>query len=280
MTRRRLTLSAATLVGVALLLLLTAVPVAAAGYDSTTEALVRTLHRKLLVVAVFFALVTQFALFFAAVKFHGNDDPKPTADNRNLEIAWTVGVAVVLLFVGASSYMVLANPAVSSMSTAGQAPNDNLEVHIVGQEWFWAFDYPEAHVTTTNTLVVPTNRTILFTVTSKDVVHSVHVPGLGLKQDAIPGQRNTIRTRLTDTGTYRLYCAEFCGAGHSKMLATVRVVTPSEYRRWIDRQQRTGNETTVNSTPATETPTPSTSGNSSGRLRPAPQPKFDDNSEK
>lgn len=236
MTRRWLRgVAAASLTVVALAAL--SMPVAAAGgYDSVTEALIRNLHWKLLAIAVPLGLLVEGVLFYAAVRFHGNEDPEPTADNRRLEVAWTLGVAVVLLFVGASSYMVLAQPMTST--TPGAAPQaGDVQVRVTGQNWFWSFSYPEENVTSRNELVLPTNRTVFLTVTSKDVIHSVHVPGLGIKQDAIPGRENTYRTRLTDTGTYRLYCAEFCGAGHSTMTATVRVVSPEAYRAWLDERR-------------------------------------------
>lgn len=209
------------------------------GYDSTTEALLRNLHRTLLVVAVLLAVVVQAALFYAAIRFHRNDDPKPTEENRRLEITWTVGVAIILLFVGASSYLVLAEPTVSTPSDAEPQPGD-VHVEITGQNWFWTVSYPGENVTMRNLLVLPTDRRIFFTFTSTDVVHSVHIPGLGIKQDAFPGQTTAYRTRLTGTGTYRLYCAEFCGSGHSKMDATVRVVEDEEYQSWLRRQRQSG----------------------------------------
>lgn len=237
MSRTRLALAALGSV-VAVGLGVVAVPFVFGGYDSVTEALVRNLHRQLLVVAVPLALLVQAMLFYAAVKFHGNDDPTPTEDRPRLEISWTIAVALILLFVGASSYLVLAHPMVSTTPEATAQPAD-VRVDVTAQNWFWTFTYPGENVTTTNQLVLPTDRTVFFTVTSTDVIHAVHVPAIGLKQDAIPGQRNVVRTRLTDTGTYRLYCAEFCGAGHSKMTATVKVVPPTEYRAWLDQHRGT-----------------------------------------
>lgn len=211
----------------------------AAGYSSVTEALLRSLHRKLLWIAVPLAILVEALLFYAAIRFHNNDDPKPTEENRRLEITWTIAVAVILLFVGASSYLVLANPMVSTTPGSNSSGTGTVNVHIIGQNWFWEFSYPTHNVTTTNRLVLPANRTVVFTITSKDVVHSVHIPSLGVKQDAIPGRTNTFRTKATDTGTYRLYCAEYCGTGHSKMLATVEVVSPDAYQRWLQQQKQT-----------------------------------------
>lgn len=228
-------------------LVILAVPVALwlaldSQYDSTTEALIRPLHRQLLMVAITLALLVEAVLFYAAVKFHDNDDPQSTKENRRLEITWTIAVGLVLLFVGASSYVVLADPMVSTPSGAHADPGD-LEVNITGQNWYWSVDYPESNVSTRNLVVLPVNRTVFFHVTSRDVIHSVHVPELGIKQDAIPGQVNDYRTRPTETGTYRLYCAEYCGAGHSKMTATVRVVNQSTYQSWIDDRRAARNGT-------------------------------------
>ncbi|HZD44323.1 MAG TPA: cytochrome c oxidase subunit II transmembrane domain-containing protein, partial [Methanomicrobiales archaeon] len=126
----------------------------------------------LLWIAIPLAILTEGALFYAAIKFHNNDDPKPTKDNRRLEITWTIGVAIILVFVSAASYVVLTHPMVSTQPGAMPTGND-LHVHITGQDWFWTFTYPKQHVTTTNTLVLPAHRTVFFTITSKDVDHSV-----------------------------------------------------------------------------------------------------------
>ena len=229
--RRRFALAvAATLLGLVALVGSTA----AAGYDSTTEALLRGLNHRLLLVAVPVTLLVQGLLIYATVRFHFSDEPKPTRENRSLELAMVTAIAVILVFVGASSYVVLAHPAVSDTPDEYEPPADAVRVEVVGQQWFWKVHYPERNVTVQNELVLPADRPVILNVTSRDVIHAVHVPGLGLKQDAIPGQWNTIWTTPTDEGRYRLYCAEYCGAGHSKMLGTVRVVPESEYRKWLD----------------------------------------------
>lgn len=237
--RRRLRIGGLVALGTLSLVVLggLSIPTTPGGFDSTTEALIRTLHRKLLAVAIVLGLLVQAALFYATVKFHGNDDPEPTRENRRVEVGLTVGVALVLLFVGVSSYAVLADPMVSTAPSAEPQPG-SVHVQIVGQNWFWTFEYPEENVTTRNLLVLPTNRTVFFSVTSTDVLHSVYIPAIGVKQDAIPGRENGYRTHLTDTGTYRLYCAEYCGTGHSTMIATVKVVPRDEYRAWLESGRR------------------------------------------
>lgn len=228
------------------------------GYDSTTEALIRTLNRQLLYIAIPTTLLLEGILLYTVMRFRDAEEAKPTTENPRLEVAWLLVVALVLLFVGLSSYQTLVSMAAGPPPrTAAAGPADPVEVTVTGQQFSWEFEYSNADVTTRETLVLPVNRTIVLRIVSADVIHSVHVPSLGIKRDAIPGQVNHVRTRITDRGTYRLYCAEYCGEGHSKMLATVRVVSPEAYQRWLHNQR--SNESAVES-PRRERPTDAETG--------------------
>jgi len=94
----------------------------------------------------------------------------------------------------------------------------------------------DATVQSANTMVMPNERNVRLNVTSEDWVHSFHVPDLGLKTDALPGQSNYIVTKAQSTGEYQLYCAEYCGVGHSGMLGTVEVRSQSDYDSWLAQQ--------------------------------------------
>ncbi|HEX4999585.1 MAG TPA: c-type cytochrome, partial [Terriglobia bacterium] len=84
-----------------------------------------------------------------------------------------------------------------------------------------------------NELHVPVNRNIKLTLTSQDVIHSFFVPAFRIKQDAVPGQYRTMWFRPTQPGTYHLFCAEYCGTNHSRMIGSVVVLEESEYERWL-----------------------------------------------
>lgn len=230
---------------VALFLLATVPGVVAAG--SVTEGLISRLNRQLLYMAVPIAVLVEVILAYTVWRFHDNEDPEPTRENRQLEITWTIATALVLLFVGTASFHVLAHPMVASTPGTthgdyqpGDTPEDAVEVHVTAEQWAYTFEYPRANATTDEALVLPANRTVYLYVTAEDVIHSVHVPELGLKQDAFPGEYQLIRTELTETGEYRLYCAELCGVGHAEMLSTVRVVEEEEYDSWLDEQAANG----------------------------------------
>jgi cytochrome c oxidase subunit 2 len=225
----------ATLVGVAALVLF-ADPVLAQEYDSTTEALIQSLNTQLLYMAIPITVLVEGILIYTVWKYRKNDDPKPTKENRRLEISWTIATALVLLVVGYASYGVMANEYVVQPESDYQPSAEDVRVEVVGQKYLWEYNYRGENVSTTGTLVLPVNTDVYLNITSSDWIHAFHVPELGLKQDALPGQHNTIKTKATNTGTYDLYCAEYCGVGHSKMLGQVEVVSQQEYQNWLDEQ--------------------------------------------
>jgi len=225
--------------GVALAGLATLVPPAAAQSGaSTTETLIWGLNVELLAVAIPITLLVEGILVYTVWRYRaGNvEEPKPTRENRRLEVTWTVATAVVLLFVGVASYGVLAQDHVTSPGVAAAETGDTMEVDVIAEKYSWTFEYPEQNVTSRGTLVLPADREVRLNVTSTDWLHSFHVPAMGLKQDAFPQQSNYLTTEPTRTGEYQLYCAEYCGAGHSGMLGTVEALNESAFQDWVDDQ--------------------------------------------
>lgn len=90
-----------------------------------------------------------------------------------------------------------------------------------------------ATVESSGTVAMPVDRDVRLNITSRDLLHAFHVPSMGLKSDAFPGKSNYINTRPTETGTHQLYCAEYCGVGHSGMLGSVTVHSQDEHEQWL-----------------------------------------------
>jgi cytochrome c oxidase subunit 2 len=96
----------------------------------------------------------------------------------------------------------------------------------------WKFQHPEG-AREINHLHVPVGQPIRLTMTSEDVIHSFFVPAFRVKQDVIPGRYSSVWFEATRTGTFRLNCAEYCGAEHSLMGGAVTVMEPREYEAWL-----------------------------------------------
>lgn len=240
-------------------------PVAA--QSSLNEQLIGDLNEKLLYAAIPIAVLVEAVLVYTVYRFSRTDEePDPTQENRRLEITWTVATAIVLLFVGFGAYQLLGVPAIGGVTGAtydnpteaaithnasgavGPPQNETnaVQVEVVAQKYSWTFNYANEtvggnesnYVSSPGTLVIPKDRPVYLHVVSEDWIHSVHIPELGVKQDAMPGQYNTVTTEAYEEGTYQLYCAEYCGVGHSSMLGQVEVVSQEEYRNWLDQQKQ------------------------------------------
>jgi len=241
----------AALVGALVLAVVVDPAAAQSTADTTTEELIWGLNKWLLYLAVPIVILVEGILIYTVWKYRKQDEPLPTKENRRLEITWTVATAVILVVVGIATYTVLANPYVTASSEQElDAEQEPIEVQVVAQTYFWTFEYPNETVreitgedttvtqvsTSDEPLVLPTDRPVRLNVTSKDLLHAFHVPDLGLKQDAFPGQYNSLLTKANSEGTYQLYCAEYCGAGHSNMLGTVRTVNQTGFESWLSER--------------------------------------------
>ncbi len=227
-------------------------PVAA---QATNRDLIDGLNFQLLYVALPLSLFVLIILVYAAVTFHDNDDPKPTTEDPALEITWTAATAIILLFVGISGYSVLVSPYVSPAQPTDFAGDeaeqgleslpdtDDEEVRVLAYRWGWEATYPDANVTTRDEIVVPADEDVTIWLTSDDVIHSLFVSELGVKQDAFPDEYTRIRTHVYEPGEYDATCTEFCGAGHSRMRATVVALEPEEYERWLEENADSENAT-------------------------------------
>ena len=239
---KRTRLALVSLFGVAAIALV-ADPVAA--QTSTTAGLINELNNKLLIAAIPITILTEVVLVYTVWKYRNNDDPKPTKENRRLEISWTIATAIVLLFVGVASYGVMANEDVTFQQGKDPiAPDEgDVVVDVEAYQWGWEMSYPQhggftsPRGETGPQIVVPNDQDVYFNITTRDVLHSFAVPELGLKQDAVPGQPNVIKTHTNEVGTYQGYCAEFCGVSHSQMYFEVKVVPQDEYEQFVEEQQ-------------------------------------------
>ena len=85
----------------------------------------------------------------------------------------------------------------------------------------------------TSELVLPADREVDLTLRAQDVIHGFAVPELRLKQNAVPGGIAHVHFTPDAPGTYAILCTQLCGLGHYRMQATLRVVPPEEFDRWL-----------------------------------------------
>ena len=136
---------------------------------------------------------------------------------------WTIIPSILLIVIFVYGFVVY-----KEMRTP---PKDALEINVMGKQWLWQFKYNNGK-TTLNELYVPEGRPVKLVMISDDVLHSLFVPAFRVKQDLVGGMYTYLWFTPTKTGTYDLFCTEYCGTGHSAMLGKVIVMNPEEYEKW------------------------------------------------
>ncbi len=179
---------------------------------------------------VVLSTVTTLAIFAVIVVFgmkyrrrHGRE-AQPIEGSLILEIAWSVipmGIFVVIFLWGAIIFFRMRTP-----------PASATEVYVVAKQWMWKLQHMEGQ-REINELHVPIGRDVKLIMTSQDVIHSFYVPAFRVKQDVLPGRYTTLWFHATRSGTYHLFCAEYCGTMHSGMIGDVVVMEPSQYQSWL-----------------------------------------------
>ena len=193
------------------------------------------------VCAAIFAVVAGL-LAYAIFKFRARSgdeqtEPAQVYGSNQIEIAWTV-IPILIVFVLTMSTARVIAALQDKRQIAGQ-----LDVTVVGHQWWWEFRYPALNVVTANELHVPLNtpanpRQTYLTLESADVAHSFWVPQLSGKTDVIPNRSNHMWIDPREGGIYLGNCAEYCGTQHANMLIRVVVDSPEDFDKWVADQKQ------------------------------------------
>ncbi|HXY90939.1 MAG TPA: cytochrome c oxidase subunit II [Acidimicrobiia bacterium] len=201
---------------------------------------INNLFVPIAIIAIVIGILVLGATVWFAIRFRyragKNDNPKQVHGNTRLEIGWTIAPALLLA--------VIAVPSVSAIFELAQNPGPQaLQVTVVGKQWWWQFEYPDAKVVTADELVIPAGRDVHLSLKACEdqvcnVIHSFWVPELAGTRDVVPGQTNELTIKADNPGTYLGQCKEYCGLSHANMRFRVIAKTPAEFQDWIRGQQQ------------------------------------------
>lgn len=211
-----------------------------------TDALLQSTHLPVLVVIAGGVLWIGYQLArsrLAPVAGPASEAAEPTP--RALVVA--VLAIAALIFVAIDGRLMCASrndrAARRAALAAARADPATVRIEINAQQWAWNVRYAgvDGRFATADDVVVvgelrlPIDRPVIIQLASSDVVHSLSIPNLRVKMDAVPGRINTLTFRARSPGDYEIACAQFCGTAHYKMRGLVRVVAAEEFERWHRR---------------------------------------------
>ncbi len=216
-------------------------------------------YRMLVCLLIFVAV---FGVMFYSIFKHRRSKGHQAANFHEsvaVEIAWTIVPFIIVIGMGFA--------ATRTVVAQKDTTNADLTIKATGYQWKWGYDYLKGEgegigflstldvthremsdsgkpsgdnylLKVDNPLVVPVNKKIRVITTANDVIHAWMVPALAVKQDAIPGFVRDLWFRADKTGDFYGQCAELCGKEHAYMPIHVKVVTESDYTKWVDERKK------------------------------------------
>jgi cytochrome c oxidase subunit 2 len=181
----------------------------------------------LVAITGFFILLIGGLEFYFAMKYRRkstDEIPLPVRSAVRLEVVWIVIpflLSMVIFGWGASIFF--------SMT---RSPEDPLDIYVTGKQWMWRIQHMEGR-REINELHIPVGRKVRLTMTSEDVIHGFFVPAFRVKYDVLPGRYTTMWFEATKPGRYHLFCTEYCGTDHSRMIGWVHAMEPSDFQAWL-----------------------------------------------
>jgi cytochrome c oxidase subunit 2 len=185
-------------------------------------------------------ILVEGVLLVAIIRYRAKPgergDGVPVHGNRTLEAVWTGIPAIIVTVLAVYSWVVWNN-------THAVAANEQT-VAVVGARYAWTFNYqisredipanlnydllkPEIQADLSDEdgvirfsypqLHTWVGQPVVVEMTAQDVNHAFWVPAMRVKQDVLVGRTTEVRFTPTQTGSFRIVCAELCGAGHGNM---------------------------------------------------------------
>jgi len=163
-----------------------------------------------------------------AIKYRhraGHEVGAPAAHSTALELTWTIIPTIIVLIIFYFGFKGFLDQSV--------IPPNAYEVQVRSWMWGWGFVYPNGFES--NVLHIPKDRPIRLVLTSNDVIHSLYLPAMRVQKMTVPGRYNRFWFQATKAGEFPIYCAQYCGTSHSKMLTTVVVhENDADFAKWLE----------------------------------------------
>jgi len=191
----------------------------------------------ILTAIVFLAVTTVMLIFLFRYRAREGRRALYTHGNTTVEILWTILPAAIFIWLGLLSKSQWEQIRMTM-------PRTDILISITAKQFNWEILYPgpDGQFGTSddkqvdNEIYIPVGQPIRVILRSKDVIHSLFLPNLRFKQDAVPGREIQAWFQANKPGKYEVPCAELCGFGHSGMKGWLYALSAEDYRQWQHEQ--------------------------------------------
>jgi len=238
-------------------------PVNASGQGADVDHLLIAVH------ALMFVLFAGWLSYFIYVLFRYNKTRNPKSDYKGVTSHASSYVEIMVALIEATLLIGLALPVWARTVDHFPSEKESTVIKVIGQQFRWNAWYPgtngvfvkagpklmtgenpfgfdksdpnfKNNFVVTTDFVVPVDKPVIAYISSLDVIHSFACRPMRTMQDAIPGMVIPLHFTPKMTGTYLINCAQLCGSGHYSMRGTMKVVSATDYQKWVASKSSAG----------------------------------------
>ena len=235
-------------------------PQAASAHAAELDFMIVITHWLMLV------LFVGWGLFFLYTLARFRKGSNPVANYHGTKGGWSKWLEGGILIAEVALLAFFSIPAWSARVDAFPKEHESVVVRVVAEQFSWNIHYPGADgefgktdinlvtsenplgldrqdqdakddITTINQLNLPVNKPAIIHLSSKDVIHSLGLNQMRVKQDAIPGVVQNVWFTPTETGAWEINCSQLCGLGHYRMRGFYTIQTQEDFDATLQNQE-------------------------------------------
>ena len=231
-------------------------PIQAAEHAAEIDEMIILIHWLMAVLFVGWGAFYVYTL----IRFRASANPKAsyTGVTSHTSSYLEIGVAVIeaVLLIG------FAIPAWAHRVNDIPPEGESTVLHMIGKQFEWHSHYPGPDgrfgrrdislitptnaigldrsdpngaddIVSINQMNLPINKPVIVYLSSQDVIHSMGIAEMRVKQDAVPGIQIPVWWVPNELGQFEVNCSQLCGLGHYRMRGFVTVMEQADYDAWL-----------------------------------------------
>lgn len=231
-------------------------PIQASAHAGEIDRMIVLIHYLMFILFIGWGIYFVWVLFKFRASAHPKADFKGVTSHASSYLDIAVVVIEAVLLVG------FAIPAWANRINDLPPESESTVVHMIARQFEWHAHYPGADgrfgrrdislitptnvtgldrsdpnakddVVSINRMNVPVNKPVIIYLSTQDVIHSLGIAEMRVKQDAIPGLEMPMWFEPTRLGDYQINCSQLCGLGHYRMKADFSVQSQSDFDAWF-----------------------------------------------
>ena len=234
-------------------------PVGASAHAGEVDRIMALVHWLMLV------LFVGWGTFFVYVLMRFRRSRSPQAAYHGLRGRWSTYVESGVLVAEVVLLAFFSIPFWSTQVDALPPEDEATMVRVIAEQFAWNVHYPGGDgefgptsislvgpdnpiglnrrdprgrddIVSINRMNLPIGKPVIIMLSPKDVIHSLGLPEMRVKQDAIPGLVQPVWFTPQLAGEWDIACSQLCGLGHYRMRARYAIQSQSDYDAWLKEE--------------------------------------------